>query len=85
MAENSKTDLLKAHQEELVKVYQELDNEGRPKKIYTAHTFAKHGDRCTVMELIYQGPASTVVKGRKEGISAWDATWVPDSAFTISE
>lgn len=79
------TELLKSHENELVKQYQELDGQGRVSRIYTAMTFAKTGDPCLVTELIYVNPTSTTVLGRKEGHATWDVAWIPDSLFTVSE
>jgi hypothetical protein len=84
VAQQSKTDLLKTHANELVKTYVELDGAGRASKLYTTQENAPHGAPCLVTEYIYQSPVSTVVKGTKEGVTTWDSTWVPDSAFTVS-
>jgi len=80
---STKTELIKMAENELVKQYQLLDGQGRPFKVYTAPVAAVTGTPCLVTEFIYQNPTSTVMKGKKEGYSEWDSTWVPDSAFTV--
>ena len=80
----TKTELIKTVEKELIKQFQLLDILGRPYKLYTASTNALNGDPCLVTEFIYQSPTSTVMKGKKEGYSQWDTTFVPDSSFTVS-
>lgn len=79
---STKTELLKTHAGELVKQYVEFDGQSRQSKVYTAYTNAADGAPCEVTEYIYTGPATTVVKARKEGYATWDATW--DADFTVS-
>jgi len=76
------SELLTLHKSELVKVYVELDLNSRPFRLYTANTKAKTGDPCIVTEYIYAGLTSTQIKGRKEGYTTWDESWIPDSAFS---
>lgn len=78
----TKTELLKSHAKELVKQYIEFDGGGRTSKVYTAYTDAVHGAPCEVTEYIYTGPATTIVKARKEGHATWDSSW--DADFTVS-
>lgn len=80
----TKTEMIKTVERELIKQYQLLDGQGRPYKLYTAASNAKDGDPCLVTEFIYQSPTTTTMKGKKEGYSNWDKTFVPDSSFTVS-
>lgn len=80
----TKTELIKTAEKELIKQFQLLDIQGRPSKLYTASTNAKNGDPCLVTEFIYQNSSSTIMKGKKEGYSQWDTTFVPDASFTVS-
>lgn len=80
----SKTQHILTNEKTLTKQYQELDGQLRPSKIYEVVVTAKTGDPCLVTEYVYQSPASTTVKGKKESYALWDASWVPDSAFTVS-
>jgi len=78
---NTAEELLTLHKNGLVKVYQEYDGSGRPFRVYSTHTNAVTGSPCVVTEYIYIG-ITTQIKGRKEGYTTWDATWIPDSAFS---
>jgi hypothetical protein len=80
----TKTELLVTGEHELVKVYQLLDGQNRPYKIYTASTNAVDGDPCLVTEIVYVSPTSTAVLAQKDGYDEWDSTWIPDSSFTVS-
>lgn len=80
----SKTLLLVTRENEITKQYQEIDGQNRPVRIYEASVIAVTGSPCLVTEYIYYNPTSTVYKGMKEAYATWDATWVPDSAFTVS-
>lgn len=80
----TKTELIRTVEKELIKQFQLLDLQGRPSKLYTASSNAKNGDPCLVTEFIYQSPTSTIMKGKKEGYSQWDTTFVPDSLFSVS-
>jgi hypothetical protein len=79
----SKTALIKTNDYELTKQYQELDSEGRPFRIYSAAVFAETGTPCKVTEYVYQNATSTIFRGKKEGEATWDASFVPDSSFTV--
>lgn len=80
----TKTELIKTGEHELIKVYQLLDAQNRPFKIYTTSTNASDGDPCLVTEIIYVDTLSTQVLAQKEGYDVWDSSWIPDSAFTVS-
>lgn len=79
----SKTDLIVTAENEIVKQYQERDGQSRVVRLYEASVYAKTGSPCKVTEYIYLNGTSTQIKGKKEGYSTWDETWVPDSAFTV--
>lgn len=80
----SKTEHIMTNEKELTKQYQEIDGQNRPVKLYEASVSAKQGSPCKVTEYTYQSPTSTYLKGKKESYSTWDASWVPDSVFTVS-
>lgn len=80
---DSKTDLIKMSENELVKQYQLLDVQGRPSKIFTAPSNAKNGDPCLVTEFTYVDNVSTIMKGRKDGYDVWDIDFIPDADFTV--
>lgn len=80
----TKTHLIITNENECTKQYQEIDGQNRPFRLFEAPVFAKQGSPCKVTEYIYQDATSTIIKGKKEGYSTWDISWVPDSAFTVS-
>lgn len=81
--DGSKTAMILTKENELTKQYQELDGQDRPIRIYEASVIAVTGSPCLVTEYTYQNPTSTVFKGKKEALATWDASWVPDSSFTV--
>jgi hypothetical protein len=80
----SKTEIIVVNENELTKQYMEIDAQDRPFKIYEGPVWITTGDPCKVTEYIYPNLTSTSFKGKKEGYSLWDASWVPDSSFTVS-
>lgn len=80
----TKTELIKTSEHELIKLYQLVDGQDRPYKIYTASTNAVQGDPCLVTEIIYSSPTSTMVLAQKEAYDSWDTSWIPDNSFTVS-
>ena len=81
-APTTKTELLRSHAHELVKVYIEFDGQDRPSKQYVASVTVLDGGLCQVTEYIYKDSTSTQVKAMKEGYSLWDTDWEAD--FTVS-
>jgi hypothetical protein len=80
----SKTELLIVAGKELIKQYQLVDGLGRISKLYTAPHWAVQGDPCLVTEFLYVDTSSATLKGKTEGYSTWDTSWIPDSAFTVA-
>ncbi len=81
----TKTELLLITEKELIKQYQLLDGLGRPFKLYTAPHWAKNGDPCIVTEFIYVDLITSTLKGKQDGYSLWDESFVPDSLFTVAD
>lgn len=74
-------DMLKSHANEPVKQHIVLDNQGRPKFIFTTYVGALEGDPCTVDEYVYADATSTQIIGRQERVYLWKAAW--DVGFTF--
>ena len=70
----TKTELLKVHEAELVKQYTAYDVSLRPEYVYTATADATNGAACLVTRYVYDGTSSRVIK-RKEAYSSWNSTW----------
>lgn len=82
---DSKTQMILTKEGNIMKQYQLLDGQNRPLRIYEALSNAVTGSPCLVTEYIYQNGTSTTIKGKKESYSTWDVSWVPDSAFTVTD
>ena len=70
----TKTELLKSHENELVKQYIAFDASDRAEYVYTAVVDAAHGDSCLVTRYGYDGVSSRIEK-RKEYYSTWDSSY----------
>lgn len=81
----TKTEILLSTEKELIKQYLELDAFGRPGILYTAVTNAKTGAPCLICEFIYEADDNTILRGKKDGYSTWNESFVPDSDFTVDE
>lgn len=79
----TKTEMIVVNENELAKQFQQIDSQGRIARLYEGPVWITTGDKCKVTEYIYQNATSTTFKGKKEGYALWDATWVPDSMFTV--
>ena len=60
-----------SHKNEPVKQFIELDGEGRPFKVFTAHFMAKDNDACFVTQYEYAGAGSTIIVKRNEYVGTW--------------
>jgi hypothetical protein len=79
----TKTEIIVVNENELAKQYQELDLQDRVVRLYEGPVWVTTGDPVKVTEFIFQNSTSTVFKGKKEGYALWDASWIPDSLFTV--
>lgn len=78
----TKTEVLRTIRRETSKIGIIYDVNGLVSKIYTAASNSVAGDYCLIKEFIYY-PATTVVKGRKEGYGLWLQAF--DDAFVIGD
>jgi len=70
----TKTELLKSHENELVKQYIAYDGSNRSEYVYTAVDTAAHGDSCLVTQYEYDGTSTRIVK-RLEYYGTWDSSY----------
>ena len=80
----TKTEFLKTFRREISKDHVEYDMTGRPYKIYVAPSSAVPGDVCLVKEFLYHG-ITTIVKGRMEGYTTWQAGFDTDPDFLTDD
>jgi hypothetical protein len=71
----SKTDLLQTVHKGINKEYVEFNPLGLPQRKYIAPAEAADGEPCLIVEYVYYS-GKTIIKGRKEGISAWSSGFI---------
>jgi hypothetical protein len=80
---STKTEIIVVNENELSKQYAEIDSQNRTSRLFEGPVWITTGDKCKVTEYVYQNATSTLFKGKKEGYALWDASWIPDSVFTV--
>lgn len=71
---SAKTELLIQIRREICKEHIEFDGSNRPSIKYIAPVYAIQDTPCFVIEYLYY-PATTIVKGRKEGYGVWQSSF----------
>jgi hypothetical protein len=80
----SKTDILQTVREGINKEYVEYNPLGLPQRKYVAAADALDGEPCLVIEYAYY-LGSTTIKGRMEGISAWNAGFIVEQDKLVDD